>query len=83
MLPNDAYDAICAAIEADPRKRIIDRRYDERHFGSFALSFEDGREARCIINDRGVVFATERLDGTGEATVMVPSLRDEDAKSLL
>ena len=83
MQPRDAYEAICTAIEADPHKRIEDRRYDEQHFGSFAVSFKDRSGARCVVNDRGFVFATKGFDGTGEATATVPSLRNEDAKSLL
>ena len=83
MHSREAYEAICAAIEADPRKRILNRRYDEQRFGSFAVSFDHDTEARCIVNDRGFVFTTKGHDGTGEATSSIPSLRIEETNNLL
>ena len=83
MHPIEAYEAVCRAINADPRRRIVDSRYDEQNFGSFAVSFEEGSEARCVVNDRGYLFVARGLDGTGEAIVTVPSLREENVKSLL
>ena len=68
MEVRDAYEAICDAITADGRKRIVSRRFEEQHFGSFAVSFYNGSEARCVLNDRGFVAVTKSLNGTGEAT---------------
>ena len=83
MQSREAYDAICAAITASPSKQIINLQFNEEHFGSFAIAFEDEREPKCIVNDRGFLIVTQRLDGTGEAILTVPSLGDEDAASLL
>lgn len=83
MHSREAYEAICAAIDADPRKRIVNQRYDEQAFGSFAVSFDYGSEARCIVNDRGFVFSARGHDGTGDAISTVPSLQLEEAKNLL
>jgi hypothetical protein len=47
------------------------------------VSFEDGYETRCVVNDRGFVFITEDRSGTGEAIMTFPSFRDEDLCLLL
>ena len=83
MESREAYEAILAAIEADPSKRIVSRRFEEQHFGSFAVSFYTSSEARCVVNDRGLVFVTNDLDGAGEATATVPSMRDQQPQGLL
>jgi hypothetical protein len=83
MEPRETYDAVCGAIEANPRARLVAHRIDEQHFGSFSVSFEDGYETRCVVNDRGFVFITEDRSGTGEAIMTFPSFRDEDLCLLL
>ncbi|WP_426265605.1 hypothetical protein [Sphingomonas sp. LHG3443-2] len=83
MEAKEAYEAIVADIEADPSKRILSRRFEEQAFGSFAVSFKSGSDARCVINDRGFVFVTDDVEGIGEATPTVPSLHDHEPGSLL
>jgi len=59
------------------------RRIDEQHFGNFFVSFFENGQERCIVNDRGCVFVTGDLDGTGEAMATVPSLYEVEADTLL
>ncbi len=78
-----AYAMIYAAVEGHSRRRLVDRRFDDQHFGNFFVAFvEDGHE-RCVVNDRGFVFVTGDLHGTGDAIATVPSLYDVEVDTVL
>jgi hypothetical protein len=78
-----AYEMVCETVEAHPRRRLVDAFFDEERFGSFLVSFEEGGEERCVVNDRGFLFLSADLDGSGDSIATVTSLEDVDRKALL
>lgn len=78
-----AYAIICAAVERNPHRRLISRNLDEQHFGNFFVSFTQDGEERCVVNDRGFVYVTGDLNGSGEALTTISSLYEAEAHSLL
>lgn len=83
MQSEEAYEAIRDAIESDAAKRSVRAMFDQRHFGSFLISFEANGQARCVVNDRGCVVMTDDAQGTGRSIATVPSLLDVDRQTLL
>jgi hypothetical protein len=83
MEAREAYEVIRDAVEANPRRRIVDSFFDDQNFGSFIISFEEDAEARSIVNDRGFVWVAEGFDGSGASRATVPSLNDADGSSLV
>ena len=83
MEAREAYEVIRDAVEADPRRRIVDSFFDDQNFGCFIISFEEDAKARSIVNDRGFVWVAEGFDGSGASITTVPSLNDADGPSLV
>lgn len=83
MEPTEAYEVICAAVEADPTKQLVESGLDKRHFGNFFVSFESDGQHQCWINDRGFLFLTNDAGGKGQSIATLPSLRDLNRETLL
>jgi hypothetical protein len=82
MKSREAFQVICRAVERGAARRIVEKFYDEQHFGSFVVSFEENGEPRSIVNDRGFVFLTHEFDGSGNSVATIPSLSEVDAQRL-
>ena len=83
MEARSAYELVCEAVEAHPRRRLVNAFFDEEHFGSFLVSFEEDGEERCVVNDRGFLFLTADLNGSGDSIATVTSLKEVDREALL
>ena len=78
-----AYEMICAAVEKHPHRHFVGRSIDEQHFGNFFVSFTQDGDERSVVNDRGFVYVTGDLTGTGEALATIPSLYKAEEQALL
>jgi len=79
----EAFEAIRDALNAEPRRRIIESRYEELIFGNFIIAFEHDGQPSSIVNDRGELFLCSDLSGSKGCTVILPSLYEVDEQGLL
>ena len=78
-----AYETIRQALDADPRKRVVDSIYDEINFGNFWISFEADGQPRSVVNDRDELVLCRDLRGTVDCVTILPSLREADEQTVV
>ena len=84
METREAYDAIRAAIAADPQKTVIGEFYDEQAFGNFECKYEDKDGQRLsLVNDRGQLVLLNGPDVDELKVVLLQDLYRADRKTLL
>jgi len=83
MKSKDAYDAICAAIKADPRKHLVSSDYSNDHFGNFVIAYEENGVPRSVINDRLKLALCDDLDGTENCRIVLQSLQSANEATTL
>jgi hypothetical protein len=80
--PREAFDAIRQAIARDPRKELVDSRYEEKVFGNFIIAFRDEGQPRSIVNDRFELVVCDNLEGDDCRTIL-RSIREADEGTIL
>ncbi len=83
MLPNDAFDAIKAAVEADPQKRLVNSRYWPEAFGNFIIAFEDAGSPRSVVLDRFELVLCEDLNGDEGCKTILQSIREAEPDEVI
>ena len=83
MKSKDAYDAICAAIKADPRKHLVSSDYSNEHFGNFVIAYEENGAPKSVINDRLQLALCDDLDGIENCRIVLHSLQGADEATTL
>ena len=83
MNTREAYDAIRAAMGADPRTEIVDGFYDGEVFGNFWLTYVKDGERLSLVNDRGQLLLHDGPELDQFKELLLDDLHSADRKTLL
>jgi hypothetical protein len=83
MDSRNAFEAIQRTVNADPRKSFVDSFFDERAFGNFWITYEEGGERLSVVNDRGELNLYDGEAGDHLRTILVSDLRTADEEAVL
>ena len=83
MDSRQAFDAIQAALKANPGFKIIDATYDEDAFGNFVISFVRDTAPQSFVLDRGELVLCDDMDGSNECRTVLQSICDVEEKVVL
>ena len=78
-----AFDAIHRKVNSDPRKSIVESSFDERNFGNFWVTYEQGGERLSVVNDRGQLILYNGPAGDHFRAVLISDLGNADVKAVL
>lgn len=78
-----AFDAIQRKVNADPRKSIVESSFDERSFGNFWVTYEQGGERLSVVNDRGQLILYHGPAGDHFRAMLISDLGSADEKAVL
>lgn len=59
MTYEETYECLLSDLESRGL-RIVERRFDDRHFGNFGITFRQGGWKHALINDRGQLVCESR-----------------------
>ena len=75
MDTKEAFDLIQRRITSDPRKTCVDSFFDERNFGDFWVTYEQGGGRLSVVNDRGQLILYEGPASDHFRAMLISDLR--------
>ena len=83
MDTKEAFDAIQRKLNADPRKSPVESFFDERAFGNFWITYEEGGQRLSVVNDRGQLTLHDSSASGHFRKMLVSDLRNADEQAVL
>ena len=78
-----AFDGIERKLRAGGGTSVLESFYDERVFGNFWITYQDGDQRLSIVNDRGQLILNNGLADGELQKVLVHDLYAADEKTVL